>query len=180
MTDKDVMIGISFPRYSTMAVDAMNYARSQGAHAIAITDSMVSPLVKSADSVLIARSDMASIVDSLVAPLSLINALIVATVLKRKTKYPKTSADLKPYGTEREFTQAERRTRKNDGSGKEEWKVKGSCGRRRCGGSYGCIGSGNVRRKRNINRKNKRVGRKIMITGKGRCNVCNNCDVETL
>ena len=84
MTDKDVMIGISFPRYSTMAVDAMNYARSQGAHAIAITDSMVSPLVKSADSVLIARSDMASIVDSLVAPLSLINALIVATVLKKK------------------------------------------------------------------------------------------------
>ena len=67
-----------------MAVDAMNYARSQGAHAIAITDSMVSPLVKSADSVLIARSDMASIVDSLVAPLSLINALIVATVLKKK------------------------------------------------------------------------------------------------
>ena len=55
MTDKDVMIGISFPRYSTMAVDAMNYARSQGAHAIAITDSMVSPLVKSADSVLIAE-----------------------------------------------------------------------------------------------------------------------------
>ena len=53
-------------------------------HAIAITDSMVSPLVKSADSVLIARSDMASIVDSLVAPLSLINALIVATVLKKK------------------------------------------------------------------------------------------------
>ena len=84
MTDKDVMIGISFPRYSTMAVDAMNYSPSQGAHAIAITDSMVSPLVKSADSVLIARSDMASIVDSLVAPLSLINALIVATVLKKK------------------------------------------------------------------------------------------------
>ena len=82
MTDKDVMIGISFPRYSTMAVDAMNYARSQGAHAIAITDSMVSPLVKSADSVLIARSDMASIVDSLVAPMSLINALIVSLCLK--------------------------------------------------------------------------------------------------
>ena len=71
ITDKDVMIGISF-------------ARSRGAHAIAITDSMVSPLVQSADSVLIARSDMASIVDSLVAPLSLINALIVATVLKKK------------------------------------------------------------------------------------------------
>ena len=83
ITDKDVMIGISFPRYSSMAVEAMDFARSRGAHAIAITDSMVSPLVQSADSVLIARSDMASIVDSLVAPLSLINALIVATVLKK-------------------------------------------------------------------------------------------------
>ena len=84
ITDKDVMIGISFPRYSSMSVEAMDFARSRGAHAIAITDSMVSPLVQSADSVLIARSDMASIVDSLVAPLSLINALIVATVLKKK------------------------------------------------------------------------------------------------
>lgn len=84
ITDKDVMIGISFPRYSSMAVQAMDFARSRGAHAIAITDGMTSPLVKSADSILIARSDMASIVDSLVAPLSLINALVVATVLKKK------------------------------------------------------------------------------------------------
>lgn len=84
ISDKDVMIGISFPRYSSMAVDAMDFARSRGAHAVAITDSMVSPLVQTADSILIARSDMASIVDSLVAPLSLINALIVATVLKKK------------------------------------------------------------------------------------------------
>ena len=56
ITDKDVMIGISFPRYSSMSVEAMDFARSRGAHAIAITDSMVSPLVQSADSVLIARS----------------------------------------------------------------------------------------------------------------------------
>lgn len=84
ISENDVMIGISFPRYSSMAVEAMNFARSRGAHAIAITDSMASPLVQSADSILIARSDMASIVDSLVAPLSLINALIVATVLKKK------------------------------------------------------------------------------------------------
>lgn len=84
ISENDVMIGISFPRYSSMAVEAMDFARSRGAHAIAITDSMASPLVQSADSILIARSDMASIVDSLVAPLSLINALIVATVLKKK------------------------------------------------------------------------------------------------
>ncbi len=84
ITDQDVIIGISFPRYSKMAIEAMDFARSRGAHAVALTDSMASPLVQSADSVIIARSDMASIVDSLVAPLSIINALIVATVLKKK------------------------------------------------------------------------------------------------
>ncbi|MBR2714861.1 MAG: MurR/RpiR family transcriptional regulator [Ruminococcus sp.] len=94
ITDKDVMIGISFPRYSTMAVDAMNFARERGAHVVAITDSMVSPLVSSADSILIARSDIASIVDSLVAPLSLINALIVAMVIKRKNEVKETFAKL--------------------------------------------------------------------------------------
>ncbi|MBQ8057159.1 MAG: MurR/RpiR family transcriptional regulator [Ruminococcus sp.] len=94
ITDKDVMIGISFPRYSTMAVDAMNFARERGAHVVAITDSMVSPLVSSADSILIARSDIASIVDSLVAPLSLINALIVAMVIKRKDEVKETFSKL--------------------------------------------------------------------------------------
>ncbi len=80
----DVFIGISFPRYSNMAVDAMNFARQRGADVIAITDSMISPLVANADQVLIAKSDMASIVDSLVAPMSLINALVVAAVLESK------------------------------------------------------------------------------------------------
>ena len=90
ITEEDVMIVISFPRYSSTAIEAMNFARSRGAHAVAITDSMASPLVQSADSILIARSDMASIVDSLVAPLSLINALIVATVLKKKDEVTET------------------------------------------------------------------------------------------
>lgn len=94
ITEKDVIIGISFPRYSNMAIEAMNFARSRGAHAVALTDSMASPLVQSADSVLIARSDMASIVDSLVAPLSLINALIVATVLKKKEEVSETFRNL--------------------------------------------------------------------------------------
>lgn len=80
----DVLIGISFPRYSNMAVDAMNFARQRGADVIAITDSLISPLVANADQVLIAKSDMASIVDSLVAPMSLINALVVAAVLESK------------------------------------------------------------------------------------------------
>lgn len=94
ITEKDVMIGISFPRYSTMAVDAMTFAQERGAHVVAITDSMVSPLVSTADSILIARSDIASIVDSLVAPLSLINALIVAMVIKRKDEVKETFSKL--------------------------------------------------------------------------------------
>lgn len=80
----DVMIGISFPRYSTSTVDAVKFASNRGAKVIAITDSMASPVVKPVDYVIIAKSDMASVVDSLVAPLSVINALIVATVLNKK------------------------------------------------------------------------------------------------
>ncbi len=94
ISEKDVMIGISFPRYSTMAVDAMDFAHKRGAHVVAITDSMVSPLVSKADSILIARSDIASIVDSLVAPLSLINALIVAMVIKKKDEVKETFSKL--------------------------------------------------------------------------------------
>ena len=74
----DVFIGISFPRYSTRTVKAMHFAKEQGAKIIAFTDSEDSPLARMADVTLIAKSDMASFVDSLVAPLSLANALIVA------------------------------------------------------------------------------------------------------
>jgi DNA-binding MurR/RpiR family transcriptional regulator len=80
---RDVVIGISFPRYSRKAVNAMDFAHKSGATVIAITDSSLSPLAKPADNLLLARSDIASIVDSLVAPLSLINALIVTTALRK-------------------------------------------------------------------------------------------------
>ncbi len=80
----DVIIGISFPRYSNAAIKAMTFAHHRGAKVIAITDSMTSPLASLSDYVLIAKSDMASVVDSLVAPLSMINALIVATVINRE------------------------------------------------------------------------------------------------
>ena len=80
---RDVVIGISFPRYSRKAVKAMDFAHKRGATVVAITDSSLSPLAKPADNLLLARSDIASIVDSLVAPLSLINALIVTTALKK-------------------------------------------------------------------------------------------------
>ena len=75
---EDVFIGASFPRYSRRTVKAMQYASAQGARVIAITDSAASPLAQIADHTLMAKSDMASFVDSLVAPLSLVNALIVA------------------------------------------------------------------------------------------------------
>lgn len=80
----DVLIGISFPRYSTRTLDAMHYALSRGAQVVGITDGPMSPLVSASTECLTARTDMASFVDSLAAPLSLINALIVAVGLQRK------------------------------------------------------------------------------------------------
>ncbi len=80
----DVFIGISFPRYSKRIIDAMDFAKSKGAATVALTDSISSPLADGADHLLIARSDMASFVDSYVAPLSVINALIVAVSKKKK------------------------------------------------------------------------------------------------
>lgn len=81
---EDMCIGISFPRYSSKALEALSFASSKGAYVTAITDSMFSPIAELADSVLVARSDMASFADSLAAPLSLINALIVGAGLRRK------------------------------------------------------------------------------------------------
>ena len=75
---RDVIIGISFPRYSRRTVKAMEFARDRGAQVVAITDSETSPLTAIATHTPMAKSDMASFVDSLVAPLSLVNALIVA------------------------------------------------------------------------------------------------------
>lgn len=81
----DAVIGISFPRYSSRTVQAMSFARDRGATTIAITDSETSPLAPISRYSLMARSDMASFVDSLVAPLSLVNALLVA-VSQRKNE----------------------------------------------------------------------------------------------
>ena len=84
ITNRDVMIGISFPRYSKRCINAVQYAKSQGAHIVALTDSNISPIAELADSLLLAESDMASFVYSLVAPLSIINAIIVAAGMKKK------------------------------------------------------------------------------------------------
>ena len=80
----DVLIGISFPRYSMRTLKAMEFANTRSAGTIAITDSINSPLNLYSSCNLIAKSDMASIVDSLAAPMSLINALIVALCMRRQ------------------------------------------------------------------------------------------------
>lgn len=81
--EKDVMLAISFPRYSKRIIDAVTYAKQAGADVVALTDGESAPIAAHADQLLIAQSDMASFVDSLVAPLSIINAIIVA-VAKEK------------------------------------------------------------------------------------------------
>ena len=80
----DVMVAISFPRYSKRISSAVSFALKQGADVIAITDSPVSPIATESSHTLYAKSDMASFADSLAAPLSLINALVVAVSRKKQ------------------------------------------------------------------------------------------------
>ena len=84
INEKDVIIGISFPRYSMHTLKAMEFANNRNAKVITLTDSIHSPMNLYSSCNLIARSDMASIVDSLVAPLSVINALVVALCMKKQ------------------------------------------------------------------------------------------------
>lgn len=83
INEEDVVIGISFPRYSMRTLKAMEFANDRNARVVSITDSVHSPMCLYSSLNLFARSDMVSIVDSLVAPLSLINALVVTMCLKR-------------------------------------------------------------------------------------------------
>ena len=83
---EDVIIGISFPRYSMRTLKAMEFANNRSAKVITLTDSVHSPMNLYSSCKLIAKSDMASIVDSLVAPLSVINALIVALCMKKQSE----------------------------------------------------------------------------------------------
>jgi DNA-binding MurR/RpiR family transcriptional regulator len=94
INENDVIVGISFPRYSTRTVKAMKFASDRGATVVSITDSKMSPLYRYSSYNLIAKSDMASFVDSLVAPLSLINALIVAVGIKCQAQVYNTFAQL--------------------------------------------------------------------------------------
>ncbi len=86
----DLVIGIGFPRYAAKTIDALDFAKGRGADVVAITDSLLSPLATKADYTLIAQSNMASFVDSLVAPLSVVNALIIAVGMREKENISKT------------------------------------------------------------------------------------------
>ena len=94
VNSEDVIIAFSFPRYSASTTKGARYCRSAGATVIGITDSKDSPLGQCCDHVLLAKSDMVSLVDSLVAPLSLVNALIVAIAAKREKELSQTFANL--------------------------------------------------------------------------------------
>ncbi len=85
----DTVIGISYPRYTKRAVKAMAYAKDKGANTVAITDNKFSPITEHSKYVLTAMSDMVSFVDSIVGPLSLINALIVTIAIQKKAEVVK-------------------------------------------------------------------------------------------
>ncbi len=154
-----MLFGISFPRYSKRTLSAMKYARDRGARVIALTDSQLSPLARVAGDVLLARSDMASFVDSLVAPLSVINALIVAVGMSRRDEIEQT------------FNKLERIWEEYDVYEKPEDEqlniiVIG-------GGAAGLMAAGTAAEQGaqvTLLETNEKVGRKLFITGKGRCN----------
>lgn len=90
----DVVIAFSFPRYSASTTKGAQFCRSAGATVIGVTDSCLSPLGQCSDHVLLAKSDMVSLVDSIVAPLSLVNALIVAVASRREKELAQTFSTL--------------------------------------------------------------------------------------
>ncbi|WP_432664850.1 MurR/RpiR family transcriptional regulator [Wukongibacter baidiensis] len=86
INEDDVLIGFSFPRYSKKTIEVMEFAKNKGAKILGITDSQFSPISEVADITLTAKSNMTSFVDSLVAPMSLINSLIIALSMKEKDR----------------------------------------------------------------------------------------------
>ena len=84
INEEDVVIAFSFPRYSSKMINGIKFAKQKNAKVVVFTDSDVSPLVEFSDCLLIAQSDMASFMDSLVAPLSIINAIIIEITARRE------------------------------------------------------------------------------------------------
>lgn len=110
---EDVVIAFSFPRYSASTTQGARYCCSTGATVVGVTDSNLSPLGQCCDHVLVAKSDMVSLVDSLVAPLSIVNALIVALAAKREKELSKTLASLEKIWDE--YNVYEKQVKENEG-----------------------------------------------------------------
>ena len=100
--EDDLLLGISFPRYSSRTVKAMEFAHERGATVVALTDSASSPIAACADYTLLAKSDIISLVDTLVAPLSVINALLVAVGRRKEVELTRTFMDLEQIWDEYE------------------------------------------------------------------------------
>lgn len=94
LSPDDLVVAISFPRYSRLTVDVAEFARERGARTLAITDSVLAPIARLADVVLVARSQLTSYVDSLAAPLSLAAALLTALALKDRQRTQQALAEL--------------------------------------------------------------------------------------
>ena len=115
MEEGDTVIAFSFPRYSSRIINAVDFAKLSGARVIAITDSLQAPIAKNAYATLCAKSDMASFADSLVAPLSIVNAILAAIGMKRQEMVSDTLAHLEAVWDE--YNVYEKR-----GAGKEDTK----------------------------------------------------------
>ena len=100
LDERDICIGVSLPRYSSRTINLMRYAKDRGSKLIAITDSNQAPIARVSDYVLIAKSDMLSLVDSLVAPLSVINALVVAISQRLGKEFSQSMLDLEKIWAE--------------------------------------------------------------------------------
>lgn len=112
--EDDVIFGISFPRYSKNTIEALQYAKTKGATIIGLTDCKHSPIVKESDYCLLARSDMASFVDSLVAPFSVMNALIVALGIRQHKEVSQTFGELESIWDEYNVYDKRNEEKKND------------------------------------------------------------------
>lgn len=117
--EQDVIIGISFPRYSVRTLKALEFANNRKAKIITLTDSIHSPMTVYSTCNLIARSDMASIVDSLVAPMSVINALVVALCMKKRDEITKTLGTLEEIWDEYQVYNQEEINPNQDGNEEE-------------------------------------------------------------
>ena len=118
--EDDVIIGISFPRYSMRTLKALEFASNRKAKVITLTDSVHSPMTLYSSCNLIARSDMASIVDSLVAPLSVINALIVAICMKKQKEVVSTLETLEKIWGEYQVYSGEESSQEGGSAGTNE------------------------------------------------------------